>query len=435
MYQSRREEFMRRIGSGSVGIFRSAPEAERRKYRQDSNFYYLTGFDEPDSACLIAPNHPEHKFVLFVRPKNWQTEQSSGLRIGVEGAIECYGADVAYPIEEFAERAPTYLDSAERIYYCFGSDPHYDEKILSLVKKYAGLIRLQFGVGPNSIVDAREILHEMRAIKSGVELKLLRRAAEISAEAHIAAMKAMRPGIYEYEIEAVIEYIFRKNGALMPAYGTIVGSGANGTILHYRTNETLIEDGVLVLIDAGAEYHYYSGDITRTIPANGKFSKEQQEVYEVVLASEMAAIETVKPGATFIEPLRRAREVMTGGLVRLGILEGEISQLIAERKYGKYMSDAFPHWLGMDNHDAGKYRLKDGTYPVLEPNIVKTVEPGLYLTADMTEIPEKYRNIGVRIEDDIVVTAGGYENLTAEVPKTVAEVEKMMKKKLIFTFP
>ena len=427
---------MQKMDHGSIAILRSAPEVPRRKYRQESNFYYLTGFDEPDSVCLIIPDHPEHKFVLFVRPKDRGAERLSGIRVGVEDAVEQYGADIAHAIDEFDERILAYLDKAEKIYCIFEVDPDFDEKILSLVKKYTEQIRLQYDRGPYALVGAREILHDMRLIKSEAELKILRQAVDITAEAHIAAMRAVRPGIYEYEIEALIDYIFRKNGALLSAFGTVVGSGPNSAIVHSRANSSLIEDGAIVLVDAGAEYRYYNGDVTRTIPANGKFSKEQQEVYEAVLTAQTAAIETIKPGEPFSAPYYKAMEGLTEGLVQLGILEGDVSQLVSERKYTKYTmgNRAAPHWLGMDDHDAGKYTLKDGTFTILQPNMVLTVEPGLYFPADMPEVPEKYRNIGVRIEDDILVTPDGRENLTAEIPKTSQDIEKTMKKKLILRF-
>ncbi|MCZ6676792.1 MAG: aminopeptidase P N-terminal domain-containing protein [Candidatus Poribacteria bacterium] len=434
MYRPRREEFMQKIGSGSVGLFRSAPEVKQRKYRQDSNFHYLTGFDEPDSICLIVPDHPEHKFVLFVRPKDRYTEQWSGIRAGVENAIEQHEADIAYPIEEFDERISVYLDKAERIYYIFGVDPAFDEKILPLFKDYAGRKRLLYDQGPNVIVDARDILHDMRHVKSEAELKIFRQAAAITVEAHLAAMKAMEPGIHEYEIEALIEYVFRKNGVLRPSYGTIIGSGANSTIIHYRDNDEIIKDGSIVVIDAGAEYHYYAADVTRTIPANGRFSAAQREVYEIVLEAQWIALENVRPNTPFIAPHNKALTVLVEGLVRLGVLSGEVSQLIEERKYYKYVRQSTSHWLGMEAQDAGKFRRRDGSWMPLQPNMILTIEPGLYFSEDMLEVPEKYRNIGVRIEDDVVVTADGYENLTAEIPKTISEIEVVMKERLTFTF-
>ncbi|MCZ6679308.1 MAG: aminopeptidase P N-terminal domain-containing protein, partial [Candidatus Poribacteria bacterium] len=305
MHETKRKAFMQKI-KGGVAIFPSALPAVRthsteHKYRQDSYFYYLTGFEEPGAICVIAPDHPEHQYVLFVRPRVPDREVWTGKRAGVEGAKAHFGADEAYPIEEFDEKIGEYLDKTDRLYYSFGSDEAFNRKIIELLKRYSRH-RLREGTGPNTVIDSGEILAEMRLIKDEAELKRIRRATEISVEAHLAAMKATRPGVYEYELEALIDSIFRQHEGSYPAFPTIVASGANATTLHYTANDCQIGDGDLLLIDAGCEYKYYNGDITRTFPANGKFTDVQREVYELVLDVQLAVIETIRPGVSINEP-------------------------------------------------------------------------------------------------------------------------------------
>ncbi|MFP5264180.1 MAG: aminopeptidase P N-terminal domain-containing protein [Blastocatellia bacterium] len=423
----RREEFMRRIGGG-VAIFPSAPTAVRNndvehEYRQDTDFYYLTGFEEPNAVAVLAPGNAEHRFVLFVQPKDREREVWTGRRAGEEGAKRDYGADAAFTIDKLDEELPKLVGKAERIYYRF-ADPLFDERVAAFMRK-AQRERQRNGFGPTSIIDPAETLHEMRLIKTGGDLDLLRRAVDISCEGHMAALRALRPAAYEYEIEAALRYVFRKNGSPRMGYPPIVASGANATVLHYTANNRRIEDGDLLLIDAGAEFGYYTGDVTRTYPAGGSFTEDQAAVYQIVLDAHLAAIEAVRPGATFIEPHDRAVRVLTEGMLRLGLLEGEAEKLIEDGEYKKFYMHRTSHWLGMDVHDAGPYKVAD-EWRKLEPGMVLTVEPGLYIAEDAEGVDSRYRGIGVRIEDDVLVTDGGNEVLSARVPKTIEEIEGLM---------
>ena len=423
VYQSRREAFASKIDSGAA-IFGSA-ETCKHRYRQDSNFFYLTGFKEPESICVIAPDHPEHKFVLFVRPRDREQEIWTGKRAGVEGAEEEYGADAAYPLEELDEELPKYFKDVEKIHYTIGSNAKLDDRVVGLLKQFRGK-RYGSSSGPVSIVDPAEIVRNMRAVKDAHELKLIRKAADISSEAHIVAMKFVRPGMYEYEVQAVIEYTFLKNGADGPAYPTIAAAGANATCLHYDVNNCVIKDGDLVLVDAGAEYGHYAGDITRTFPANGKFSNVQKELYSIVLDAEMAAIEVIKPGVRMDEYHEKAVQVIVDGLMDLGLLKGDRDKIMEDNEYGKFYMHNSGHWLGLDTHDVGRRKIEDEVRP-FEPGMVVTVEPGIYIAQDMEEVDEKYRGIGIRIEDNVLVTENGHEVLTEKTPQTIADIEAIMR--------
>jgi len=423
--KQRREEFMRRI-PGSIAVFPAAPTAIRNsdvehEYRQDTDFYYLTGFEEPNAVAVLTPDHAEHRFVLFVQPKDREREVWTGWRAGVEGAKSEYGADAAFTIDKLDEELPKLAAKADRVYYRFGSDPLFDERLVGFMRGFQRQ-RQREGTGPTSVIDPAEMLHEMRLIKTDDELGLLRRAIDITSKGHLAAIEALRPGMYEYEIEAAIGYVFRKSGSPRCGYATIVGAGANATVLHYTANNQRIEDGDLVLIDAGAEYGYYTGDVTRTLPAGGRFSAVQAELYQLVLDAQLAAIEVIRPGATFIEPHDRAVRVLTEGLVRLGLLKGEIEKLIQEGAFKKFYMHRTSHWLGMDVHDAGPYKVSD-EWRRLAPGMVLTVEPGLYIAEDIEGVDPRYRGIGIRIEDDVLVTDEGHEVLSAGVPKTIAAIE------------
>ena len=416
------------IGRG-VAIFPAAPSPIRNgdvehEYRQDTDFYYLTGFEEPNAVAVLAPNHPEHKFVLFVQPKDREREVWTGWRAGEEGAKRDFGADAAFTMDKLDEELPKLAEKADRIYYRFGSDPTFDERLVGLIRRFQRQ-RQREGTGPTSVIDPADLLHEMRLIKTPDELDLLRRAIDITCEGHLAAMRALRPGVYEYEIEAELRYIFRKSGSPRSGYPPIVGSGANTTVLHYTTNNNRIEDGDLLLIDAGAEFGYYTGDVTRTMPANGKFTEDQAVLYQLVLDAQLEAIEAVRPGGTFIEPHARAVRVLTEGLLRLGLLEGEIDKLIEEGAFKKFYMHRTSHWLGMDVHDAGPYKVAD-EWRRLEPAMVMTIEPGLYIAEDAEGVEARYRGIGIRIEDDVLVTEQGCEVLSARVPKTIEEIEGLM---------
>ena len=427
-YRRRREQFMERI-TGGVAIFPAAPLAIRNndvehEYRQDTDFYYLTGFEEPGAVAVLAPDHAEHRFVLFVQPKDREREVWTGWRAGEEGATRDYGADAAFTIDKLDEGLPKLAEKADRIYYRFGSDPTFDERLIGLMRRFQRE-RQRNGAGPNAVVDPGDILHEMRLIKTEDDLRMMRRAVDISCEGHLAAIRALRPGAYEYEIEAVLRYVFRKNGSPRPGYPPIVAAGANATVLHYTTNNQKIEGGDLLLIDAGTEFGYFTGDITRTYPASGSFTEDQAAIYQIVLDALGEATARVKPGATFAEPHDAAVRVITEGLVRLGLLEGDTEKLIEEEKYKKFYMHKTSHWLGMDVHDAGPYKVAD-EWRRLEPGMVMTVEPGIYIAADLEDVAPRYRGIGVRIEDDVLVTPDGNEVLSARVPKNIDEIEGMM---------
>jgi Xaa-Pro aminopeptidase len=420
---------MQRI-RGGIAIFPAAPTAIRNadvehEYRQDTDFYYLTGFEEPNAVAVLAPDHPEHKFVLFVQPKDREREVWTGWRVGDERAKQEYGADVAFTIDKLDEELPKLAEKADRIYYRFGSDPTFDERLVGLMRRFQRQ-RQREGTGPTSVIDPAELLHEMRLIKSPDELELLRRAIDITCEGHLAAIQALKPGSYEYEIEAIISYVFRKNGSPRSGYPPIVAAGENATVLHYTVNDQRIEHGDLLLIDAGAEFGYYTGDVTRTLPARGTFTEDQAALYQLVLDAQLEAIDAIRPSAAFIEPHDRAVRVLTEGLVRLGLLEGEIDKLIEDNALKKFYMHRTSHWLGMDVHDAGPYKVAD-EWRRLGPGMVMTVEPGLYIAADLEGVDPRYRGIGIRIEDDVLVTEFGNEVLSSRVPKTIEDIEAMMR--------
>ena len=430
MRPSRLIEFLGKMEPNSVAIFPSAHEVRRNQdtdfeFRQDTDFYYLTRLNEPDCVAVLAPNHPEHKYVLFVRPRKREEEIWTGLRAGVEGAVRDFGADAAYDIAELDRVLPKYLQNTHTLYHRFGQSAQFDQKVFGTIKHIRE--RVRGGVyAPTKIVDPMTIVHEMRLRKNEEDLSSLRRAASISAEGHVAAMKHCKPGMYEYELEAVVEYVFRKNGATGVGYPSIVGAGFNSTILHYNTNNDRIKDGDVVRIDAGAEYNIFSGDITRTFPANGKFTKAQQAIYEVVLNANKSVIQMVKPGVSFMALHEHSVDVVTQGLIDLGLLTGSVKDNVACKAYEKFFMHKTGHWLGMDVHDVGRYKLDDD-WRKLEPGMVFTVEPGVYIAAGAENVPEEFFNIGVRIEDDVVVTETGVEVLTTGVPKEPKEIEATMK--------
>jgi Xaa-Pro aminopeptidase len=418
---------MRHI-AGGVAIFPAAPTAVRNsdvdhEYRQDSDFYYLTGFEEPNAVAVLAPDLDD-KFVMFVQPKDRQREVWTGWRAGEEGAKRDYGADVAFPIEKIDQELPRLVEKADRIFYRFGSDPSFDERIVGLMRRFQRE-RQRNGIGPTAVVDPSDALHELRLIKTCDDITALQRALQITCDAHIEAMSAIRPGAYEYEIEAVFRYVSRKQGSQRQGYAPIVASGANATVLHYTTNDKQIDDGDLVLIDAGAEFGYFTGDVTRTWPANGHFTNQQAAIYQVVLDAQLEALRTVKPGASFVDPHDRAVRALTEGMLRLGLLKGDLEELIEKDEYRTFYMHRTSHWLGMDVHDAGPYKVAD-EWRRLEPGMVLTVEPGLYIAQDLEQVAPELRGIGVRIEDDVLVTENGCEVLSARVPKTIPEIEATM---------
>jgi Xaa-Pro aminopeptidase len=423
-------EFMRRMEPGSVAIIPAAREVTRShdteyRFRQDSDFYYLTGFREPDALAVVAPGR-EKPFTLFVRPRDREKEIWNGRRAGVEGARERFGADEAFPVEEFEAKLTELLDGARSLYYRLGNG--HAELDLTLIRHISRMRMMgRKGVSaPQAIIDPAGLIHEMRLVKSEDEIRLMRRSADIAAEAHREAMASARPGMKEYEIDALIEYVFRRNGSAAPAYNSIVGSGANATILHYVDNDAELRDGDLLLIDAGAEYEGFASDITRTFPVSGKFTDAQRDIYQLVLDCQEECIEMVRPGVTLDEMHQRSVEILTEGMVRLGLLKGEVPKLIEEGAYKKFYMHRLGHYLGMDVHDAGPYHV-DGQPRPVEPGIVMTVEPGLYIAEDAEDIPDQYRGLGVRIEDDVLVTPEGFDVLTDKAPKRVEEIEALMK--------
>jgi len=424
-FAARRTQLLEAIGDG-VAVFPSAPLAVRNHdvehpYRQDSDLYYLTGLDEPESVLVLTNQHEEHRVVLFVRPKKREREIWDGPRAGVEGAVQEFGADVAFPIDELPKRLPDYLGNVERLHYRIAQNDEADAKVFDCLNLLRRGVRRGI-TAPEAIIDSSAHLHEMRLRKSDAELATMRRAAEITKEAHLRAMHFTRPGMHEYEIDAELLHVFRKHGSERPAYESIVGSGPNATILHYRAGNRVLNEGELVLIDAGCELDYYSSDVTRTFPVNGKFSDEQREVYEVVLRTQKQCIEAVKPGVTLHDLHDGAVRSITEGLVRIGLLEGKVDALIEDKKYEPFYMHRTSHWLGMDVHDVGHY-YTDGKPRPLEPGFVLTVEPGIYIATDAEGVDERWRGIGVRIEDDVVVTEGGHDVLTAGIPKEIDDVE------------
>ncbi|WP_036480468.1 aminopeptidase P N-terminal domain-containing protein [Myxosarcina sp. GI1] len=431
-YRKRRQQIMEKVGSGTA-IFRSAPMAVMHNdveyaYRQDSSFYYLTGFNEPEAVAVFAPHHEEHQYILFVQPKDPEKETWTGYRCGVEAAKEIYGADEAYPINELNEKLPQYLINADRIYYHLGSDRHFNDVVLShwqsTLRRYQ-----KFGKAPLALEDSRQLIFPMRLVKSPTEIAMMRKATKISAMAHNRAREFTRPGVYEYQIQAEIEHIFRKEGGIGIAYPSIVASGANACVLHYIENNRQVEENDLVLIDAGCSYDYYNGDITRTFPASGKFTPEQKAIYEIVLEAQLKAIEEVQPGKPYNEFHDMAVCVIVQGLLDLGLLKGDLEEIIKEEKYKPFYMHRTGHWLGLDVHDVGTYKHNEETWQSLQPGHILTVEPGIYISPHIKpaegqpEISDRWKGIGVRIEDDLLVTATGHDILTADVPKSVADME------------
>lgn len=428
MFGSRRDQLAAGLEDGVVIL----PAADapfksndvEHEYHQDPDFWYLTGFGEPGALAVLMPRHETQRFVLFVRPREPEKEIWTGRRAGPEGAVRDFGADAAYPASEFDSRLPGLLVGSNRLYYRLGRNESLDRRVLAALEEARRMTRKN-GVAPSEIVDPAVLVHEMRLRKSPEEIALLRRACEISCEAHRAAMSACRPGMSEYQLEAILEYVFRRSGSAGPGYPSIVGGGENATVLHYSTNGAPIAPGDLVLIDAGCEWSYYNADITRTFPASGRFTPPQRAVYELVLKAQQDAIATIRPGVPFETYHDRAVRVLTEGLVQLGLLAGPPDTLIEQEVYKRFYPHGTGHWLGIDVHDAGRYRL-DGQSRLLEPGMVLTVEPGLYVRADDKEAPEEYRGIGVRIEDDVLVTDSGHEVLTSALPRSVEELEALV---------
>ena len=432
-HAARRAELMRRIGNDGVAIIPSAGEATRARdthyrFRQDADFAYLTGFPEPGAIAVLAPGRKDAEgnpadFILFVRPRNAEREIWDGRRYGPEGAVSVFGARQAFSVEALDAELPKLLAGREVLHYTLGEYPALDPKIIAVVKNIRDIAR-RGSVAPHSIVALENSLHEMRLIKRPAEIELQRTACEVSAAAHVRAMRATRPGRNEWEITAEIAAEFTLNDC-EPGYGTICGGGDNACILHYTENNAALKDGELLLIDAGAEYRGYTGDITRTFPVNGRFSAAQRAVYEVVLAAQLAAIAELTVGNSVGRPHEVATRVLTEGMVKLGLLSGDVDALIKADRQKQFYMHGTGHWLGMDVHDVGRYKLA-GEYRKFEAGMVMTVEPGLYIAHGTEGVDPMYWGIGVRIEDDVLVTEAGPEVLTSGVPKQVSDIESLM---------
>lgn len=433
MFAQRRQKLLESLGPDAVAIFVGGSLTVRSAdteypFRQDSDFWYLTGFDHTDAVAILSTlEGPD--FTLFVQPRDQAAETWTGYRPGAEGAIADYGADAAYPIDELLDRLPEMLRGARSVHHALGRHTKLDARIIALQDE----IRRQSrgGILPaEALIDPRLLVHEMRMLKTADEISIMQRAAEISLEAHRAAARICRDGRFEYELEAELAHVFRGRGGSGPAYGSIVGSGVNATILHYIRNDQPLRSGELVLIDAGVELEGYASDVTRCYPVDGRFTPEARELYELVLAAQMASLEASRPGATLPEVHAASVRTLTRGLVDLGFLEGEVDGLIEQEAYRPYYMHGTSHWLGLDVHDVGAYvvRTGDGTTKPrpLAPGMAYTIEPGLYVSANDPKAPERFRGLGIRIEDDVVITEDGILNLTRDIPKRIADIESWM---------
>lgn len=427
-FSRRRRRLAQEMGEG-VAIIPTNPVHRRNRdtefrFRPDSDFYYLTGFPEPEAVAVIVAHRQQCEFILFCRDRDPERETWDGRRAGPEGAIARFGADKAYATEELDQILPGLIENQQRVFYSMGARRDFDDRVIGWLNDVKAKVRA--GVqAPAEIIAIEQVVHEMRLFKSREELRAMRQAAKVSAKAHSRAMQACRPGMMEYQIEAELLHEFMMGGCHTPAYSSIVGGGANGCILHYTENCEPLRDGDLVLIDAAAEYDYYAADITRTFPVNGKFSPAQRALYEVVLAAQLAAIDQVRPGNHWNDPHEAAVRVIVEGLVDLEILSGNPRELQKNGDYRRFYMHRTGHWLGMDVHDVGDYKVEE-TWRALEPGMVLTVEPGIYIPAGSKGVRKQWWNIGIRVEDDVVVTRDGCEVLTKGVPKTVAQIEALM---------
>jgi Xaa-Pro aminopeptidase len=432
MIRPQLENFMQQIGRDAIAIIPAAHEVTRSydtefKFQQDPDFFYLTGFPEPDAVAVIDPANKKSPYTLFVRPRDPEMETWYGRREGVEGAMKNYGADKALPIEKFESELAKLIDGHEKLYYRFGVDNKLDQTILHYLSGQR-FRRLKTAYPPHTIIDPTILIHEARLHKTPEEIEIMQRSADIASEAHILAMQSARPGMNESQIEAIIEHYFRMNGASGVAYNSIIGGGENATILHYVENNRDLKDGDLLLVDAGAQYKGYASDITRTFPVNGRFTKPQREVYDVVLNVQIECVKATSKGYTVKGRHELSIELLTEGMKELGLLKGKTKDLIKKKEFMKYYMHGVGHYLGLDVHDAGRYftdpHAKESR--PFEPGMVLTVEPGLYIPPDDKNAPAKYRGIGIRIEDDVLVTEDGNVNLTAKCPKQAEEIEELM---------
>jgi Xaa-Pro aminopeptidase len=427
-FARRRRQLARIMGRDAIAILPAAPVQMRNSdveyaYRQDSDFFYTTGFIEPESVAVLMPGREQAEYILFVRDRDSARETWDGRRAGPDGATRDYGADDAFPIADMDDILPGLIESRAKVYYTMGVNAEFDQRVIGWVNGLRALAK-QGGNSPLEIVALEHVLHDMRLYKSRTELDLMREAARIASRAHVRAMQRCRPGLNEFEIMAELIHEFRRCNA-DTSYQPIVGGGENSCVLHYRENDQPLKDGELLLIDAGCEYQSYASDITRTFPINGRFTPEQRAVYEVVLEANLAAIAKVRPGNHWNDPHDAAVRVVTQGLIKLGLLKGRAAALQRSGAYRRFFMHRTGHWLGMDVHDVGDYKV-GGEWRVLEPGMVLTIEPGIYIPASLRGVPRGFRNVGIRIEDDVVVTRRGADVLTAPAPKDADEIEALM---------
>ncbi len=428
-FKRRRRQLMRMMGKDSIAILPAAATRIRNgdvhyPYRPDSDFYYLTGFAEPEAVAVLIPGRKQGEYILFCREKDADKERWDGAIAGQEGAVEEYETDDSFPITDLNDILPRMLEQCERVYYAMGCDPDLDQNMSSWISQIRGKARSGVHT-PQEFIALDHYLHDMRLYKSRSEIAAMRKAAKISAAAHKRLMGECRPGMKEYQLEASFLHECSRRGARQQAYSPIVGGGNNATVLHYVDNSDKLENGDLVLIDAGCELDYYASDITRTFPVNGKFTPPQAQLYQLVLDAQLAAIKQLKPGNAYNAPHKAAVRTLTRGLVKLGLLKGQPAKLVREEKYKKFFMHGTGHWLGMDVHDVGDYKI-DGHWRQLEPGMVLTIEPGLYIPLGSKGVAKKWQGIGIRIEDDILVTRDGCEVLSADAPKTITEIEDIM---------
>ncbi len=428
-FKKRRKQLMQRVGEGNIALIGSASMHTRNRdvnypFRQDSDFYYLTGFNEPDALAVFVPGRAQGEYILFCREFDAKKALWEGAHSGLEGATTHYDADDAFPIDDLDDILPGLLENKTKVFYPMGCNLELDHNLLEWINHIRNQSRSGI-IAPGELVSLALILHEMRLFKSAEELKLMRRAAEVSAHAHIRAMKACKAGLYEYQIEAELIHHFIDNGLRSVAYPSIGAGGKNACTLHYTENNSKLKNGDLLLIDAGAECDHYAADITRTFPISGRFNEAQKQLYQLVLNAQTAALEQIKPGFAWNLAHDASVEVLTQGLLDLGLLKGKLKKLIKDEKYKQFYMHRIGHWLGMDVHDVGDYKIKQ-EWRLLEAGMVLTVEPGLYIPPDCKSVDEKWRGIGIRIEDDVLVTPTGHEILTSGVPKSIADIEALM---------
>jgi Xaa-Pro aminopeptidase len=426
-FRKRRDQLMRMVGKGGIAILPSAPVRVRSRdveyrFRQDSDFYYLTGFAEPDAVAVLVPGRPNGEYILFCRDRDPDKELWDGGRAGPDGAIEHFAADDAFPIDDIDDIIPGLVEACSRVYYTMGLYSDFDARIAEWINSLRS--RGSRGVHtPQEFIALEHLLHDMRLYKSRAEVAAMRRSAKVAVKAHERAMRSVRPGLFEYEVEAEYRHEFRRNNAWV-SYSPIVGSGRNSCTLHYVENSAELQDGDLLLIDAGCELDYYASDITRTLPVSGRFTPEQRAVYEIVLEAQLAAIDKTRVGNHWNDPHDAAVRVITRGLKKLGFLEGTLARLIRDNAYLPFFMHRTGHWLGMDVHDVGDYKVGD-QWRQLESGMVTTVEPGIYLPAG-SKVPARFRNIGIRIEDDVVVTPAGPDVLSKGLVKEPDAIEALM---------